>query len=150
VFLKCSTSRDSDGKLLFVGACAGCRLAGLEVECSFHGQFIIHLPVYLAQSNKFGVNVQNPFSALALKKPCLCAVVLMAVLSCGMMPNPPRVYHAFRHPRDFDLCPTHNETRLLFGQDLPKAEREQLQTDADTEGMRERFGSKAGLTTRKS
>ena len=25
------------------GACAGCRFDGLEVECSFHGQFILHL-----------------------------------------------------------------------------------------------------------
>jgi hypothetical protein len=43
VVLKCSTSRDLDGKLLFDGACTGCRLAGLKVECSFHGQFIRHL-----------------------------------------------------------------------------------------------------------
>jgi hypothetical protein len=104
VLLKCSTSRAFDGKLLFDGACAGCRLAGLEVECSFHGP--VHpTSVYLEQSNKFDVNVQNSFPALTLKKRCLCAVVLIAVLSCGMMLNPPRVHHAFHHPRGFGLCP---------------------------------------------
>jgi hypothetical protein len=40
--LKYSTSRDFDGKQVFEGACAECRLAGLEVECSFHGQFILY------------------------------------------------------------------------------------------------------------
>jgi hypothetical protein len=58
------------------------------------------ISIYLEQSNKFDVNVQSPLPVLALKKPCLCAVILVAALSWGMMLDPPRVHYASHHPRN--------------------------------------------------